>query len=294
MVLKFFKNNRHIFTIHLVNKSRNYFNISEPFSSIYNVLGGYSNQLNNIFNRWYNLAKKSFDNGNDIIFCSNSEKFLLLLKKDAYSDYIYLEFELMNNFFRGDPDKNIEGIKDGNFILIAKLDSISLLKVGRGERQEVLTYTISETIPTKDDFAILLSFFITNAFFRFSLECIRIYDFLVRNLITNKRLEKVLELGKNKNYIYDNIIKYQDVIYDIILDSLKQFYSSSDINELVKKSVDFIENNIHKKIGSDIIILYYEKYYLNEGDIVSLGSVPLELEEYLILVDKILNKKSKF
>jgi len=296
MELKFFKNNKHIFSIYCnYYKSGLYFNAGKPFSSIYNVLGEYSNQLNNVFKRWYDLAKKSFDNGSDIIFCSNSEKFLLLLEKKTISDHIYLERDSLEE----NPNEDNNNIKYENFILIAKkiiskkgstlsprVDSYTY------EYEKILTYTILETIPTKDDFAILLSFLMSNVFFRFSLECIKNYGFFIKSLKTNNRLKKTLELDKNKNYIYENIIKYQDLIYDTILNSLKQFYSSSDISELLMGSFDLIEN-IHRKITTNIVI-FYEKYYLNENDVISLETNPLELKEYLILMDKILNKKSKF
>jgi len=292
MELKFFKNNKHIFTIHIGDELRLYFNAGGTFSSIYNVLGGYSNQLRNVFKYWYNLAKKSFDNGNNIIFCSNSEKFVLLLEKKNTSDHIYFEFDLIRNSLEENPNKDNNDIKDENFILIAKLDSISLSKVGREIYQEVLKYTILEIIPTKNNFAILFSFLISNVFFLFSLKCITNYNFLIRNLKTNSPLKKALELDKNKNYIYENIIKYQDLIYDTILDSLKQFYSSFDIHKLVGRSFDLIEN-INRKITTNLFE-FYLKYYLNEDNIDPLEFDPLELEEYLILMDKILNKKSKF
>jgi len=282
MELKFFKNNKHIFTIHIGIELRLYFNAGDPFSSIYDILGKYSNKLNNDLKYWYDLAKKSFNNNSDIIFCSNIENFLLLLKKKTNSDHIYLKFDLRSNFFGGDLDEDNNNINDGNFILIAKPS-----KLIQNDYKEGLKYTILEIIPTKDNFAILLSFLVSNVFFLFSLKCITNYNFLIKNLKTDSPLKKVLKLDKNINYIYENIIKYQDLIYDTILDSLKEFYSSNDIYELLDGSFGLIDN-INRKITPNLFG-FYLKYYLNKDNIA-----PLELEEYLILMDKILNKKSKF
>jgi len=293
MKIKFFKDNKHIFAIDIdISSSRYYSNIGyvgDHIASNYDVLGEYSNQLKNVFKYWYNLAKKTFKNGNDIIFCSSSEKFVLLLRKNVSSDNIYLNFVLVEN---NNNDINSEfllkKIIDGNFILIAKKINPDLHLENSDEL--VYKYTILEIIPTKDNFALLLSFLVYKAFLKFSFKCIYSFYNYLRDLIPDeKRLKKVLELDKNKNYIYENIIKYQDLIYDTILDSLKQYYLSNDIYEIIRGTSDLIYSKISALVEINIFS-FYKKYYLNN----KYADIPSELEGYLILMDKILNKKSKF
>jgi len=297
MELKFFKNNKHIFSIYIdesVNSPFRSINVSETFFSIYDILGKYSNQLKNVFKHWYDLAEKTFKKKSDLIFYSNSHRFLLLLFKNEYNQYLdRISFNF--DFVKNNNDVNEEYLSE-NFILIAKQNSNS--------KRKILEYTILEITPTKDDYAILLSFLVTNVFFRFSLRCVELYSILEENLITNIHLKKWIELGDNKNYIYENIIKYQDLIYDTILDTFYQHYSSfeffknvgslllnnggSKVNELVLKNLILVEDVIYKKMRQ-YMFNFYEKYYSNED-----VNIPFGLEKYLILLDKILNKKSKF
>jgi len=285
MELKFFKNNEYIFTITTKKDVCEYFNTNAIFSSIYNLLGEYSNQLSYVFKRWYDLSEKTFKNNGELIFYSNSKEFLLLLPNKGYTDKIFIDFEIIDN----------SDLKYKDFILIIKMIQPSKGNSKKmntnSSSEETLEYTILEIIPIQDDFAILLSFLITNIFFRFSLECVKTYNILIKSLMTNKHLKKWVELDKNKNYIYENIIKYQDLIYDTILDSIEEFSQSSSIYILIKKSIDLVDIDFPAGIKNNIVN-FYEKYYSDAS--ISLESVPLELEEYLILVDKILNKKSKF
>jgi len=296
MKIKFFENNEYIFTISIDESSNMALNIMGSFPLTYNVLGEYSNQLKNDLKYWHNLAKRAFETNNDIIFCSKNEKFLILLeankKKNLFKDESFFKFDFVkddNNIKAEIPNK--ESLNKGFISIVEKIKKrdVSRRSEVKLRYEKVLKYNILEIILTQDASALLLSFIITSTFFLFSSKCINYtYNFLVKGLMTNENLKKVLELGENKNYIYENIIKYQDLIYNTILDSLGQPHLLSNAYKLVSKSGNLITLEIIDEIGYDIV-KYYEKYYLSKGDMSS-----FESKKYFILADKILNKKSKF